>query len=190
MRLMAALPEMSEEVFLYVKCRLCFHPIQGARVERTNGRRRFRLITWTLGLQCRGQGRFYRDGPALTFGREDEFHRGRYLFEGCFKRHCCVCALGQGWSPISFDEKACYICRDLIMGVLAKAFVFVRGAMHGPKSLRRLPGCLVVSIVELYVLHPTLCERVRRMYGRQWYSSPVLQRQLVEFGLIANVSDM
>ena len=168
-----------KEVFRFVRCQLCCHPIQGARIEGTS-RRRFRLISWTFGVQCRGQGAFYRDGPALTFGREDDFEYGHYLFDGCFKRHCCVCALGQGWSPLSFDEDACYICSDLI-DLLARAFVFVRGARVCP--LQCLPRCLVRSIVELFVLHPALLRRVQRMYGLEWYASPVLQRQLVAFGL-------
>ena len=178
------------DVFRHEQCRLCRHHIQGARFEQRNGitkRPRFCLSYWPSCLQCSWQGPFYRNGQVRNFRSEDDFDRDHYLFEGCFEGHWYVCTLGQGWSPLAFDEDACYVCRESaatcyvcrdLIGTLAKAFAFVRGAALCASPLRQVPRCsLVQSIFELFVLHPALRERVRRMYVPKWYSSPVLQQR-------------
>ena len=57
---------------------------------------------------CRGQGSFYSK-------KQDKYSPpptgGQFNFSGMYTGLCCYCALGSGYSRVSFNDVGCYHCK-------------------------------------------------------------------------------
>jgi hypothetical protein len=61
---------------------------------------------------CRGQGSFYSERQ----GKFDLPANGSHFnFSGVYSGFCCYCALGSGYSAVSFNDVGCYHCKMRFM---------------------------------------------------------------------------